>query len=159
MMHKKITLWTAIIIFVALFAASSFSYFKTEAGRRIFYFPGPGGQVCTEVRWLPQYADAEPSAFTARRTELERYVAELLLGPENTHLKPLFSPQTRAISCFESDGTLYIDLSAHALFPGETACPIKEGAELLKKNVQRNFERVTGVSLFIDGKKAFEEFE
>jgi hypothetical protein len=159
-MCRKIVCAAAVIVLIALFAATSaFSLLTRKEARGVFYFPGPGGRVYAETRWLPQSEGEEYSLFAAKETEPERYVRELLLGPQNARLQPLFNPQTRALVCFESGGILCVDLSAHALFPEGIACSVKEGAELLTMNVMRNFKRVSRVSLFIGGKKAFEEFE
>ncbi|GMO49610.1 MAG: hypothetical protein Pg6C_12390 [Treponemataceae bacterium] len=159
-MGKKIVFGAAATVFIALLAATSaFSLLTQDEARGIFYFPGPGGRIYTEIRWLPQSGDAEFSILMQREPAPERYVAELLLGPENARCKPLFNPNARALSCFESDGILYVDLSTHALYPEGAACAVKEGAELLEKNVLRNFKHIRRVSLFIGGKKAFEEFE
>jgi hypothetical protein len=134
-----------------LFAASASLYFLGKPGvRRVFFFPSRTGGLYTETRSL------------ARQTggaAVVRYVEELLLGPTGTHAVPLFSPGARVVSCFLRDKTLYIDLSGEALFAEKDACPVKEGAALLKKNCLRNFRAVSEVKLYINGTGAYEDFE
>jgi hypothetical protein len=116
--------------------------------RRIFYFQGKDGAVYTEIRRLARRDEA---------SAVEQYVAELLLGAENTRLKALFNPETRARACFVRDNVVYLNLSEHALFPLETTSSMKEGAELLNRNILRNFRAIERVSLFINGEKAYEK--
>jgi hypothetical protein len=145
----RLIFWLSCAVLAALFAVSAaFTLRDSNYARRIFYFQGQDGAVYTEIRRLAQNADP-----------VERYVKELLLGAENTRLKALFNPATRARACFVRGNVVYLNLSEHALFPLETTSSMKEGAELLSKNVLRNFRAIERVSLFINGEKAYEKNE
>jgi hypothetical protein len=145
--YRKIAFLAVAVVLAASFAVSAmFALARGEDGRKIFYFSDSGGRIYSETRRL--FSDVP-------KITPERYVSELLLGPENPRFRALFNPRTRVVSCFEGGGTLYVDLSAHALFPDGTTCSIRDGAELLTVNVVGNFKQISRVSLFIDGKKAF----
>jgi hypothetical protein len=148
--YRNIAFLAVVGVFAASLAVSAMlSLSRGEDGRKIFYFPDSDGRVHAETRLLFSGGGDGISP--------ERYVSDLLLGPENPRFRSLFNPRTRVVSCFAGDGTLYVDLSAHALYPDGTTCSIREGAELLAGNVARNFRQISRVSLFIDGKKAFRD--
>ena len=143
--------WLLCAALAALFAVSTLCLLRgNDSVRRIFYFQGQDGAVYTEIRRL---------AHNDTANAVEQYVSELLLGAENTRLKALFNPATRARACFVRDNVVYLNLSEHALFPSEGTSSIKEGAELLGRNVLRNFSSIARVSLFINGEKAYEKNE
>jgi hypothetical protein len=147
---KRMTaVFLAVAALFGLSTAGSFLMLRPR-DRRIFFFPSGNGALYAEARSLTRKAG--DAAFS-------QYVEEILLGPESSRCLPLFSPGTRVISCFARGKTLYIDLSREALFAEKGACPVKEGAELLKKNIAENFRDLTEVRLYINGEAAYEEFD
>ena len=67
-----------------------------------------------------------------------------------------FSPGTKVLSCFERNKIVYIDLSADIINMGHNVISIKDGVELLKENILKNFPHIQEVRVFVDGKYAFE---
>ena len=89
--------------------------------------------------------------------DINLFVEEMLLGSTVERTKKLFTPGTRLLSCFKRDGVLYLNLSQDLLDMGDGVVEIKEGTELLKKNIMRNFSGIDSVEIYIEGKLAFEK--
>jgi hypothetical protein len=51
---------------------------------------------------------------------------------------------------------LYLNLSADIINMGQNVIQIKDGMELLKKNVYKNFPDIKEVRIFVDGNYAYE---
>ena len=90
------------------------------------------------------------------KSQLNYFVDELVLGSGLERTKYLFTPGTKVISCFERDKTVFIDLSADIIYMGHNVVQIKDGIELLKQNIMKNFTNIEQVQVFVDGKYAFE---
>ena len=78
------------------------------------------------------------------------------MGSGFERTKYLFTPGTKINSCFERNKVVYIDLSADIIYMGHNVISIREGIELLKKNIKKNFPHVEEIQVFVDGKYAFE---
>jgi hypothetical protein len=50
-----------------------------------------------------------------------------------------------------------VDLSAEALFPNERVSSSREGAEIFKKNIFRNFRNIDTINIYIEGRKIFDD--
>ena len=124
-------------------------YAKTHYGKKyIFMFPSVDeGKYVLETRYLKE---------NPNKTALNYFTDELVLGSGLERTKYLFTPGTKVISCFEREGTVYVDLSAEVINMGHNVIQIKDGIELLKKNITKNFHEVKEVLVFVDGKYAFE---
>jgi hypothetical protein len=148
--HKLLSKKQIFVLFtlIALFLLSSLVYIVTNKGsRRVFFFPDSQGRLYTEVRYLAK-----------TNADVTQYVSELLLGPTGGRVLALFSPGTRVISCFVREKTLYLDISEHALFAVENTAAVKDGAEILTKNILRNFGFIDSVELYINNIKAYEDY-
>ncbi|MFA6855805.1 MAG: GerMN domain-containing protein [Treponema sp.] len=106
------------------------------------------GKICMEWRYLP---------LKPVQGRVNMYVDELLLGPETDRFKPLFSPGTKAVSCFKRGGTLYVDLSDLLLTEAGEASAIKNGIKLFRRNILHNFENIHTVEVFVGGRPAYED--
>lgn len=144
---KKSTAWLIVIVSVC-FCISLVSWIVQFPGiRRVFMFESSeNGKVCMEWRYLP---------LKPAQGRLNMYVDELLLGPETSRFRPLFSPGTNAASCFKRGGTLYVDLSDTLLTEAGGASEIKKGIGLFRSNILHNFENIHTVEVFVGGRLAY----
>ena len=124
-------------------------YAKKGYGKKfIFIFPSVDeGKYVLETRYLKENPQKDYLAY---------FADELVLGSGLERTKYLFTPGTKIISCFEREGIVYIDLSADIIYMGHNVIQIKDGIDLLKENITRNFHDVKEVRVFVDGKYAFE---
>jgi hypothetical protein len=139
-----------IIIVSACFFISILSWAVHFPGiRRVFMFQSSdNGKVCMETRYLP---------LRPVQGGLNMYVDELLLGPETSRFRPLFSPETKKIFCFRRGSVLYVDLSDTLLTESGGSSGIKKGIGLFRKNILHNFENIHTVEVFVDGRLAYED--
>ena len=134
----------------ALFLLISLGFYaKKGYGKKfIFIFPSVDeGKYVLETRYLKENPQKDYLAY---------FADELVLGSGLERTKYLFTPGTKIISCFEREGIVYIDLSADIIYMGHNVIQIKDGIDLLKENITRNFHDVKEVRVFVDGKYAFE---
>lgn len=137
------------LIFITLIVSIILYNTKGYGTKRTFIFPSvDAGEYIVETRYLPKNPAMD---------EINFYVDELLLGPGVERTKFIFTAGTKKLSCFEREGILYLNLSSDLLKMGGNVIEIKEGVELLKKNIFMNFSHIKQVELFIDGKYAYEE--
>ena len=143
-MKKTFGLIAGLLVF------SMFCYVVTkDTHRRTFIFPSAeDGKYIIEYRNLTNHP---------HQGDINLYIDEILLGSTVERTKWLFTPGTRVISCFERDHVLYVNLSADLLQMGDGVIEIREGIELLKKNIIKNFSKIDSVEIFIEGKTAFEK--
>ena len=137
----------AVIPLIFIFSAL---LFKISSGRerKIFIFPSvESGRQVVEYRYLEKGPAQE---------NIRLFVEELLLGSSVERTKLLFARETRVNSCFLRKGVLYLDFSAELLGMGDGVLDIKDGVNLLKKNIKKNFKGVSKVEVFVGGKYAYE---
>ncbi|HAH60696.1 MAG TPA: hypothetical protein DCL73_01210 [Treponema sp.] len=146
---KKSTAWLTGIVSVC-FCISLVSWIIQFPGiRRVCMFESSeNGKICMEWRYLP---------LKPVQGRLNMYVDELLLGPETSRFRPLFSPGTKAVSCFKRGSTLYVDLSDTLLTESGGASEIKKGIGLFRRNILHNFENIHTVEVFVGGRLAYED--
>ena len=87
----------------------------------------------------------------------EYYVNEILLGAQTERTERLFSKDTKLLSCFLRDKTLYVNLSKGILNSDSKNISIKESVELFKKNILDNFSSISDVEVFVEGNLAYAE--
>ena len=118
--------------------------------RREFLFPSAedNGSLVIEYRNLSK---------DAVQGDVQYFIDELLLGSSVERTRMLFTPGTKVISCFERDKKLILNLSNDLVQMGPGVISIREGVDLLKKNIQTNFPRIEEVELYVDGNFAFEK--
>lgn len=136
-----------IFLITLLFSVLSYIIGK-DSVRRTFIFPSADkGEYIVEYRNLTK----EPI-----QGDVQLFIDELLLGSTIERTKSLFSSGTKVLSCFQRDQTLYLNLSSDLLEMGEGVIEIREGMDLLKKNIQKNFSKIHEIEIFVNGKIAFE---
>ena len=138
------------MVLAAVFCVSFLWYVVSRnTCRRTFIFPSADdGKYIIEYRNL---------AEKPHQGDINLFVDEVLLGSTVERTKMLFTPGTRVLSCFKRDGILYINLSHDLLQMGDGVVEIREGMDLLKKNIMRNFSGIDTIEVFIEGKTAFEK--
>ena len=148
--QKNLAVFITSLLVAGLFVLSFFFYVVTKnTCRRTFIFPSAeDGKYIVEYRNLTE---------KPHQGEINLYIDEILLGSTVERTKLLFSPGTRLLSCFEREHILYVNLSQDLLQMGDGVIEIREGTELLKQNIKRNFSRIDSVEIFIEGKSAFEK--
>lgn len=136
-----------IFLITLLFSVLSYIIGK-DSVRRTFIFPSADkGEYIVEYRNLTK----EPI-----QGDVQLFIDELLLGSTIERTKSLFSSGTKVLSCFQRDQTLYLNLSSDILEMGEGVIEIRDGMDLLKKNIQKNFSKIHEIVIFVNGKIAFE---
>ncbi len=148
--NKNIAVFFTSLIIAGLFVFSFFCYIVTKnTCRRTFIFPSAeDGKYIIEYRNLTE---------KPHQGDIALYIEEILLGSTVERTKLLFTSGTRLLSCFERNHILYVNLSSDLLEMGDGVIEIREGTELLKKNIMRNFSKIDSVEIYIEGKSAFEK--
>ena len=148
--NKSLPIFIISLIVIGLFFFSYMGYLVSkDSHRRVFIFPSAeDGKYIIEYRNLTN---------KPHQGNIQLYIDEILLGSTVERTKLLFTPGTRVISCFERKHVLYLNLSNDLLSMGDGVVDIREGTELLKKNIKENFSEIDSVEIFIDGKSAFEK--
>ena len=148
--RKNLPVFVISLVIIALFVVSfTFYIIMKDSHRRIFIFPSAdNGKYIIEYRNLTE---------KPHQGDIQLYIEEILLGSTVERTKLLFNPGTKVISCFERNHVLYLNLSADLLSMGDGVVEIREGTELLKKNIMKNFSEIDSVEIFIEGKSAFEK--
>lgn len=136
-----------IFLITLLFSVLSYIIGK-DSVRRTFIFPSADkGEYIVEYRNLTK----KPI-----QGDVQLFIDELLLGSTIERTKSLFSSGTKVLSCFQRNQTLYLNLSSDLLEMGEGVIEIRDGMDLLKKNIQKNFSKIHEIVIFVNGKIAFE---
>ena len=154
-MKTRLSKKSYIIIYVLLFLlAASFILsatlykIKGYGSRRTFIFPSVDNKLIVETRYL----SSNPA-----KSDINYYIDELLLGSGVERTKLIFTAGTKVLSCMEKGDTVYLNLSDDLLRMGDNVIEIKEGVELLKTNIIKNFRNVKKVEIFINGVYAYED--
>jgi hypothetical protein len=148
--NKSLPIFIISLAVIGLFVFSFMGYLiSKDSHRRVFIFPSAeDGKYIIEYRNLTN---------KPHQGDIQLYIEEILLGSTVERTKLLFTPGTKVISCFERKHVLYLNLSNDLLSMGDGVVEIREGTELLKKNIKENFSEIDSVEIFIDGKSAFEK--
>ena len=148
--NKNLAVFIISILIIGIFVFSFFCYIVTKnTCRRTFIFPSAeNGKYIIEYRNLTE---------KPHQGDIALYIEEILLGSTVERTKLLFTSGTRLLSCFERNHILYVNLSSDLLEMGDGVIEIREGTELLKKNIMRNFSKIDSVEIYIEGKSAFEK--
>ena len=146
---KYIPIYIAAGVAFLFLIISAGVYAKKGYGKKyVFMFPCVDeGKYVLETRYLKENPNKDSIAY---------FADELVLGSGLERTKYLFTPGTKINSCFERNKVVYIDLSADIIYMGHNVVQIKDGIELLKLNIMKNFTNIEQVQVFVDGKYAFE---
>lgn len=142
-------LFSILLVGSLAFSVTMFVTGKRGVRRSFIFSSAETGVVNVENRYVPS---------NPNKDEISYYVEELLLGPQNERSKMLFTSGTKALSCITKNDVLYINLSSDLLKIGVNVMDIKDGIDLLKTNVLRNFKQISKVEIFVDGNSAYENF-
>lgn len=145
--NVKVIILSSVLLIV--FGISFMLFLSKGQGRRYsFIFPSAeSGKEVIETRYLRPVEN---------KSDVRVYIDEILLGSQIERTKKLFSRGTKVLSCFQSDKTLYLDLSSDLIYEGGDVIAIQDGIELLKKNIRMNFANISEIQVFVDGNYAFE---
>lgn len=143
---KKSVIFVISLIFLAFVSTLVFALMANNGKRYTFVFPSADSNTCIiENRYLVETDNI-----------VNRYVDELLLGAITERTKLIFPKGTKVISCFQRGDTLYLNLSKEFLAADSSSYPLKNGAELLEKNITTNFASIKKVEIYVDSKRAWE---
>ena len=146
---KNIPLFVTLgLIFCSLIISIILFYHANYGKKFVFIFPSvEEGNYVLETRYLKNNPEKD---------YLNYFVDELVLGSSLERTKNLFTAGTKVLSCFERNDVVYIDLSADIINMGDNVLEIKDGIDLLKKNIIKNYPGTKEIRVFVDGKYAFE---
>ncbi len=135
----------AFLVCVGLMAVLLLSVvFHSWTDRAVFYYPVVGKKnVHTEIRYIPHVKGQD--------ARLSLFVSELLLGPGEPGMLPLYEKNTSLIQAFVRKGSAYVNISAEALSPIAPIVDQERAFSLFKKNVCTNFRNIDKLYLYIDG--------
>lgn len=146
---KSIRFFTKVLIILGIstFILSFVSIFiwGNPLTKNIIYESMDSKKLQVEKRYIPSSVE----------NKLTWYVNELILGPFSERNKLLFPHGTKVLSCFVSEGVLYLDLSEEALLQAGISSETKTGCELLVKNIKRNFSNIKQVNVFMMGNEVY----
>lgn len=146
--NLKVVVTVAVVVLV--FLTTLIISLATKGTRRSFIFPSvDDGDYVVETRYLPD---------NPLKDDITYYIDELLLGSQVERTKLIFAKNTTVLSCFKKDGILYVNLSNELLNLDDNVIPIKDGIELLKKNIKQNFGHSKTVEIYVDGNGVFENY-
>lgn len=135
-----------IVLVLSLLVSLFFFFWKKNTVRRMFIFPSISGDLVIEYRNL----DKDPV-----QGEVQYFIDEVLLGSQLERTKKIFTFGTKVLSCFQRDDQLYLDLSSDLLQMGDYVIDIKEGFDILRLNITKNFSDIKTINFFVDGKYAY----
>lgn len=117
--------------------------------RRSFIFQASDSdKIRIETRYVP---------INPPQGKVQYFIDELLLGAVSEHCSPVCASGTKVISCFQREGTLYLDLSKEFLRDDAYQADFRKQLDLIRLNIQKNFPGIKNIEIFIDGKTPFGE--
>lgn len=145
---KHIPYFIILSVIVISFLISVIFCSVKNKERRFFIFPSETNQKLVVERRLLEKDSIQG--------DIELYIDELLLGSTIERTKLIFSSGTKIKSCFLRNGILYLNITDDLIRMDSNSMSIKEGIDLLKKNIMKNFNSVKAVELFINEQYAYE---
>ena len=136
----------SIILIISLIVSLFLFFWKKNTVRRMFIFPSVSGELIVEYRNL----DKNPV-----QGDVQYFIDEILLGSQIERTRKIFTFGTKVLSCFQRDEQLYLDLSSDLLQMGDYVIDIKEGFDILRLNITKNFSDIKKINFFVDGKYAY----
>ncbi len=139
-----------LLITLAVFLTSLTIYILSNIHKadRIFFFPDhQSGKTIGESR-------KTPGVPFDKEKNMDIFVKELLLGPIDMNLDPLFASGTKLEKILYRDKIVYLDLNFMALLPDKKAVHgFDNGIILIEKNIKFNFPYVKKVVLTVLGQE------
>ena len=142
------TLFLLILLVVVIISSIAYITSNIHKTERIFFFPDHrSGKTVGESRKVPRIP------FN-KEENIDIFLQELLLGPINMNLDPLFPVGTKLEKILFRGKIVYIDLNFMALLPDKWAVHDFENSILLiKKNIKFNFPYVKKIVIAILGQE------
>ncbi len=143
---KLRTISLLAIILVFIFSLTVYTVVNFHKSERVFFFPDhQNSRIVGETRKIPAF-------FLKKEKNIDIFVNELLLGPINMKLDPLFSSGTKPEKVLYRNKIVYLDLNFKALVPDKKAIHgFDKGVKMLDKNIRFNFPYVSKVVFTISG--------
>ena len=138
----------AYLLTIAIIALAEIA-FSGLIRRTFVFYSSLEGSAVVEERMLHRPAGRD------REAEIGLYLREVLLGPVNPLLEPLFPRETRLISYMLRDGVVYADFSETAALPSPGTGDVFLSLLTLNEGIRRNFSHVRDVKIFIGGNEVF----
>lgn len=145
---KNIIILISITFIVLIFSIIMFKLNYPNSHRTFFFERMDNKGLTVEKRYVPIANGSD---------KITAFVEELLLGPIETRLRPVFPRGTKLLSCFNRDKTLYVNLSKDILKQDLSASKYLDGAKIFKKNIFKNFRNIDIIEIYIDGNWAYLE--
>jgi hypothetical protein len=142
---KRKLLFPSLLGIILILSIIIYVFSPPERTRKILFFPETiQGGVTGEIRHLPRFNNYEKS--------VENLLSELLLGPVNIQLSPIFSMDTEINSFLLTKDEVFIDLNMAAVLENSNSVlSFNEALDLVKKNIFFNFRNIDSVTFTVGG--------
>lgn len=137
---------TAYLVLLLILAFVDYALFNKDR-ISLPFFRQSDAAVIVEERLLSRSGSLEE--------RLDRYIAEILLGPSSIDYGPLLRHGTKANSLMVRSGIAFIDLSESAALPVPGGIDHRLSLELFKKSIIKNNPGIKMVTLFIEGNEPY----
>ncbi|MCX7025459.1 MAG: GerMN domain-containing protein [Spirochaetes bacterium] len=113
-----------------------------------FFYPAfESGRIQAEIRAVLPGKDFED--------DVERILAEYLLGPVSPHLRSVFPADTGVRSVLYRERTLHVDIAETAVLAGNS---VGKGIFALERTIKYAFPGVSSIQVTIDGNVPYADF-
>jgi hypothetical protein len=134
----------SLVLLLILVVVAFFDFFSLGLARRTFVFYNADTGVAVVEDRMFRRSDS-------REMDITRYTDEVLLGPVNPDLLPLFPRETRLKSLLYRDRVVYADLTQSAALPPVEGGDLLVNFRTLYDSILRNFSYVNDVRFFVEG--------
>lgn len=137
-----------LLIFLLLLSIGIYIPTAIHKSDKVFFFyERQTDKIIGEKRRIPKI-------IFNKEHNIDVFVNELLLGPADMKLDPLFPIGTKVKKILYRDKSLYVDLNFMALFPDKKAVHgFDKGIELVEKNIKFNFSYVKDIVITVLGQE------
>lgn len=145
-LKNRITIiYCAVLAGCLVFSLVLFLFIGNTAVRKVMFFPDSRGSSMTgETRYIPRKK--------SREDMIQKYLQELILGPEKIEFLRLLPRSTKLQSVILRDSTLYIDFNEDILFQdSDTPLNFNETVEMLESALFYNFHHLKKVTVTANG--------
>lgn len=148
-LNKKSIAALAVVLAIVLFFLISLIVKSATTTKKYMYFYSYDSEdICREVREYPRNSSINL---------LERFVSDLLLGPITIRYRRIFALGTKLDFCVVKGDELHVGVSEDALFLNPDSMDIRTSADLLRKNIVKNFTNFNKIYIYIGGTIVFQE--
>jgi hypothetical protein len=145
--YRPQAILSAALLFFFLVSLTLFLFFGGKRDRRYFYFPDNKYLAMdAEMHYVP--------AGKSREKDMKIFLSELVLGPVDIALAPLFPEGTRIRTLVFRDGVLYVDFTRQILdFQDKIPLTLPEILTATEKNINSNFMGIKKIIFTIEGRE------